>query len=365
MIRYRLRNINMTKSLRRGYFIYSSLVLLLFCSCKLPVDPQERDLVELERIWQHLSAYSIYTDRVPNEKKALSFDDPFTLVMSIQDTMHSPWRPTNDTFGIYYYSWEALYIKVFGPERNNDATYFRQLSNNTAYVHINSFSDSTYYEVLALTNSIRNIPNIILDLRNNGGGFVDICKYIVELFLPVNTPYLYEERREAISGGNFTTIQETVKTQYPDTSDWGGKKIALLINKRSASASEILAIALRVGMNSANLTIIGETSFGKGIGQYVFFFNTTSGGGLKLTGLRFKGVSGNDYIDIYHEKGIIPDNPFIGSFKEELIEAGKWLDPDFENTVDTLALNKVVADNITERMPRFIGCYKIAKLHEY
>ena len=364
----------MIKYSKKKFILCTLFIVPVFISCKLPVDPQKRDLVELERIWQHLSAYSIYTDRVPDEKAALSFDDPFTLVDSIQDTMHSPWETTNRTFGIYYYDWKILYDEIYGIRRGYPSVYFRKLSDNTAYFRIKSFEKftyyDTYYEMLDYTDSVKTLSNIILDLRYNGGGFVDVCKDIVELFLPVNMPYLYEERRESIGNGKFSTIQKIDTTLAPDTSDWGGKKIAILINKNSASAAEILAIALRCGMENNNLNIFGEKSFGKGIGQYAFLFNTTSGAGLKLTGLRFKGVSGNDDIDIYHEKGIIPDIFLPDStkplFREELMGAGKWLEPDFENTVNTAVLDIVKEDNFKrEGTPGSIGCYKIAKMPDF
>ena len=360
----------MNLSIRKHLLICVSLLVVLACSCKLPVDTKDGDLLELERIWQYSKAYSIYTDRVPDEKEALSFDYPKSLVISIQDTMLSPWDTTYRRIGRYYDDWKDLYEELYGPVRYYIPVYFKKLSNNTAYTHIWSFESPTYYEVLAFTDSIRGISNIILDLRYDGGGFVDICKYIIELILPVNTPYLYEERREEVSEGNFSTIAETVTTRAPDTTDWGGKKIALLINRGSASAAEILAVALKCGMVSNNLNIFGEKSFGKGIGQYAFLFNTTSGAGLKLTGLRFKGISVNDTID-YHEMGILPDVYSPDSTRtlyiNELLEAGKWLEPDFENTVDSLALSEVVKDNfnIPKHIPRLFGCYKIAETPDF
>lgn len=344
--------------LKRFSILCSSILLLLVCSCKLPLDTDERDLIELERIWQYSKAYSIYTDRVPEEKEALSFDNPSILVDSIQDTMHSPWDTTYRRFGLYYYNWKDLYDELYGATRAYPSVYFRKLSISTAYFRIKSFEGLTYLEMLFYTDSVENVPNIILDLRNNGGGFVDICKYIIELILPKDIPYIHEERREEV-GGNFNTVQEIITTRAPDTTNWGGKKIALLINRNTASASEILAIALKCGMESNNFYIVGERSFGKGIGQYAFLFNTTSGSGLKLTGLRFKGASGNDTIDVYHEKGIVPDSVYTGSFRGELIVAGTWLEPDFENTVDMNAFNQVVLDNSVERKPHYIGCYKI------
>lgn len=349
----------MNSAIKRSLLLCASLVAVIVCSCRLPIDTEERDLVELERIWQFSKAYSIYTDRVPEEKDALTYDNPFLLVMSIQDTMHSPWRPANDTFGLYYYDWKVLYREVFGESYRYPSVYFRRLSNSTAYFRIKSFDEFTHREMMYYTDSVTNVPNVILDLRNNGGGFVNVCEYIVELILSVNTPYLYKERREEVTEGKFITVAETITTEMADTMDWGGKRIALLINRYSASASEILAIALRSSMNSTTLNIIGEKSFGKGIGQYVFFFNTTSGGGLKLTSLRFKGVTGNDTIDVYHEKGIVPDTLYTGTFRGELLVAGTWLEPDFENTVDIQALDKVVTENSTERKPHYIGCYKI------
>ena len=142
-------------------------------------------------------------------------------------------------------------------------------SGNIGYIKIRSFgfsvSDSfkkLYDEIDPETN------NLIIDLRSNPGGYLNEAIKIADLFLPAN---------KAIVNVKYNDATEI--TQSEDDKSIQPGKIAILINKGSASASEILAAALKENLN--NVTIIGENSFGKGTVQELISYTDNSA--LKLT----------------------------------------------------------------------------------
>ncbi len=126
----------------------------------------------------------------------------------------------------------------------------------------------------------------ILDLRNNGGGYLNAAVDISSLFIP--------------SGPIVSTIDRagTRDTQSATGDDVGAKPLVLLVNRYTASASEITAGAIqdyRVG------TLVGEKTFGKGVVQSLY--KMANQGALKITTARYVTPKGRD---IQH-KGIVPD----------------------------------------------------------
>jgi len=106
-------------------------------------------------------------------------------------------------------------------------------------------------------------------------------------------------------------------------------------------------------MPSGSVYIIGEKSFGKAIGQVIF--HLLKDAGLRLTTLRFMPINGVNY----HEVGITPDLQYSGSFRDEIITAGKWLEPGFETAVNTAVLSAIVATDSTQQASPVRGYYKI------
>jgi hypothetical protein len=353
------------------------IIFLLLCMCKYTTAPEDHDLLEIERMWQYMSAYSIYQDRIPGESAALSFPTPGSLVLSIYDTMRSWADPTSSStvyYGRYYPDGKVLEDEISGVRKEVynpeifDPVFFEELTLSTAYILIPEFGRNTYNEMNALTGTIEGYPNLIIDLRDNHGGFIDICQDIIELFLYKNTKYLYVEYRTDISAnGNYATVEENWLTENDD-SGWEGKKIVILINSESASAAEIMTVALRDGCESNQIRIFGENlngkgnSYGKAIGQYIFLFYATSGAGLKLTGFRFKGTSGIDDKDNYHEKGIEPDSTIPNA--QLVPEALNWLESDHKNTIDSTAFRGIINYASKKRKSLYKGCYKIIDLKE-
>jgi carboxyl-terminal processing protease len=133
-----------------------------------------------------------------------------------------------------------------------------------------------------------NITSVILDLRNNPGGFLQSSVDIASDFLELGSIVVVEENSNG-EKNEFKTEKIGKLTNM---------KIVILINEGSASASEILAGALR---DQAGLTLVGETSFGKGTIQEPIQVNGNSG--LHITVARWLTPSGY----WVNEVGLVPD----------------------------------------------------------
>lgn len=177
------------------------------------------------------------------------------------------------------------------------------LENNIGYIEFNSFDDGCSKEFKNKLEELKkqNIKGLIIDIRGNGGGLVDealdIADYIIEkdktLLITVD-----KEQNEEITKAEIDPIINV--------------PVVLLMNKTSASASEILAGALK---DNGKVTIVGEKSYGKGVIQELLTLK--DGSGLKITT--------NEYYTPNHNKinkiGIIPDVEVVLSdeLKEKLV----------------------------------------------
>lgn len=161
------------------------------------------------------------------------------------------------------------------------------LKNNIGYIHITGFDTPTYNDFNKQYKELKKqgMSKLILDLRNNPGGLLSTSTEVVNTFL---------------DGGliMYTLDKQNNKQTINATKGADDVKIAVLVNKGSASASEIVAGALK---DRKRATIIGTQTFGKGIVQTVY--NMPDGEGLKLTTSAYYTPSG---VNI-HGKGIAPD----------------------------------------------------------
>lgn len=188
------------------------------------------------------------------------------------------------------------------------ATYreiFNKNDKKIGYIYIDKFSDTIYEQFYRDLNLIEeaNIDSLIIDLRNNTGGYLNEATSIAEIFL--------KEGKLIYSLENKLNKENTVD----ETNESRNYKIIVLINKGTASASEVLAAALKY---SYGATLIGIQSYGKGKVQRT----TTLGDGTmyKYTSARWLTPKG-DCID---EIGLTPDIEI--DLGEEYAN-----DPSFEN----------------------------------
>jgi len=153
------------------------------------------------------------------------------------------------------------------------------IDRHTGYIKIKSFGANTYAEmVMALAKlSQEEVEGLIIDLRDNTGGYLESAVQIINEFLPANKLIVYTEGRKS------------KRQEYRSDGHGSYQKIPLviLINEGSASAAEIFAGAIQ---DNDRGTIIGRRSFGKGLVQQQLSF--TDGSLIRLTIARYYTPSG-------------------------------------------------------------------------
>jgi hypothetical protein len=307
-----------------------ALTCLALLSCShYPIDSSGRDLYEMESVWQYLKTYCLWQDRVPTS--AFQYDSPEKMLDQINDTLR----------GKPYTCYEDSTCGACGDlsgqidNQSDDAIYWSSVSDSTMYLKIQAFTKETYQNflsaIIAMRAAHRDFRNMIIDLRDNGGGDIEATDSIIEAILPANTPYLVETYRkyDQESRRAQTVSDEIQVTKGPQLSTLQGKKYAVLVNGGSASASEMLTAALKDGFSQASsggdsVVIVGDTTWGKGIGQICIFRLYLQRSNLKITFMRMRGVT--ERIGDYHRKGIVPDVLCEDSQQPELI-ALKILEP--------------------------------------
>ncbi len=166
----------------------------------------------------------------------------------------------------------------------------KMLNDQIGYIAYYEFEGKADQEFEKALNRLmsQNAKGIIIDLRDNGGGWVKQACQVSDLFMDQGeTCYL------VYKGGN------EIHNEYPTSDGKADVPLVILLNENSASASEILAGALR---DCADATIVGTKSYGKGIVQGVWSVGT-NGAGLQMTVAEYFTPKGNKV----HEIGIAPD----------------------------------------------------------
>jgi carboxyl-terminal processing protease len=161
------------------------------------------------------------------------------------------------------------------------------LSGNIGYIAIGEWQDNTPEQFKALVEEFESegMESLIIDVRSNPGGLLDSVVEVLDYILPKGTVVYTEDKY----GQRKTYSSDADCLQYP---------MAVLINGNSASASEIFAGAIK---DYSYGTLIGTTTFGKGIVQSIF--TLPDGDALKVTTAKYFTPNGN-YI---HGVGIDPD----------------------------------------------------------
>lgn len=170
-----------------------------------------------------------------------------------------------------------------------ETVYGEMVTDTIAKVQITTFSENTSTELITILNDLQSkgMKGLVLDLRQNPGGLLNQAVAISSLFVPEGKVLFKVEDRD----GNI----EEVKSEQKENPDI---PLVVIIDKGSASASEILAGAVS---ESANVPLVGEKSFGKGTVQRAQDFS--DGSNMKYTTEKWLTPEGN-WI---HEKGIVPD----------------------------------------------------------
>lgn len=171
-----------------------------------------------------------------------------------------------------------------------DSVTFEIKDNNIAYFNVVRFGDDTAIVFSKLMKQMpKDTKGIIVDLRSNPGGYLDVAIDMASLMLPNGKTVVIEEGRD----GKRKNFYSRGEDEFAD------KKIVLLINEGSASASEILAGALKD--NKENVTLVGKKSYGKGSVQELLELPGETS--VKITVARWLTPKGEQI----NKKGINPD----------------------------------------------------------
>ncbi len=157
----------------------------------------------------------------------------------------------------------------------------------TGVIEITSFSEQTSTDFKKELTKLEEsgIEGLIIDVRGNPGGLLDSVEDMLKEFVPKDMPFLQIEDQQGEKEQHFSELE--VKKDYP---------ITVLIDEGSASASEILAVALK----ETGYNVVGTKSFGKGTVQQAVPLGEN--GMIKLTFYKWLSPEGN-WI---HEKGVKP-----------------------------------------------------------
>ena len=169
------------------------------------------------------------------------------------------------------------------------------VDGQTGYIRLEDFSETSHRELRSALEALREegLERLILDLRGNPGGPLDQAIKVSNEFLPRGDMIVYTRGRIANSDQDYHAREESEFTELP---------LVVLVNRNSASASEIVSGAIQ---DHDRGLIVGETTFGKALVQSVY--RVSHGAGLALTTARY-----------YTPSGRMIQRPWDGSFDEYL-----------------------------------------------
>lgn len=203
------------------------------------------------------------------------------------------------------------------PIKSVDASYM--LTDNLGYIKINRFAESTYKEFKRALDDLQDqgATQLAVDLRDNPGGFLGIAEQIVDEFLEDDKLILFTKNKTGKIEKSFATKR----------GDFEEGEVYILINERSASASEIVAGALQ---DNDKGTIVGRRSYGKGLVQREMSLG--DGSAVRLTVSRYYTPTGRS-IQRPYDKG--KSSVYYEDYFKRL-SSGEFEDAEQIETADSL-----------------------------
>lgn len=221
------------------------------------------------------------------------------------------------------------------------------INSTLGYIRVDRFARTTYEEFKHRLDELiaKGMTSLVLDLRGNPGGFMDIANQIVDEFLEEGKLIVFTKSKHG----------EIDKSYATDKGDFEHGKLYVLIDQNSASASEIVAGALQ---DNDKGTIVGRRSFGKGLVQQEMALG--DGSAVRLTTARYYTPTGrsiqkpyshsdqtnynNDYLERIHNGELLSrdsikvnDTLKYKTPKGKIVYGGGGIIPDVFVSIDTLS----------------------------
>ena len=250
--------------------------------------------------------------------KIFKIDDKFTDNMTVVEAVKliRGKKDTKVVLSIFRDDWEKpKEISIIRDTIQVPTLDWKMLDNNIAYIQLYNFYEKApflFYQA-AVSIVVKNPSGVILDLRDNPGGYLDAAINISSWFLERGKVVVTEE----FKGGEKQIFNSRANDFFK------GIPVVILINQGSASASEITAGALK---DQRGAKLVGEKSFGKGTVQELM--NLKDGAVAKITVAHWRMPSGQ----LIEKNGITPD--YEVKLTDEDIEAKK--DPQLDKAMEIL-----------------------------
>jgi carboxyl-terminal processing protease len=220
-----------------------------------------------------------------------------------------------------------------------DVPYYGMISDSTGYLILSKFTRTATIEVrkalIQLTDSL-GAKQIVFDLRGNGGGLLREAVNIVNLFVPKGEEVVSMKGKTPEWNNNYSTQNKALLPEIP---------LAILIDNKSASASEIVAGTLQ---DLDRAIIVGQESFGKGLVQQTK--KLAYGSRIKITVAKYYTASGRCVQRLhYGDRDVLGDakiqedstlQTFYTKNGRPVIE-GRGVIPDID--IETIKLNYVIS----------------------
>ncbi|NLA71157.1 MAG: S41 family peptidase [Clostridiaceae bacterium] len=224
-----------------------------------------------------------------DDRDALQFEDVAELAVYVRGEAGTPvtlvvYRPLEN---------REVTLTITRRAIKNASVRFRMLEQGVGYIHMTEFSDhaAENFENAVLDLMNQGAQHLVIDLRNNGGGYAHECVNMLDVLLPRVTVATIKGRED----GKVYEDQWKTKTAalVPDDMTY-----VILLNKYSASASELFSGAMR---DLKKAVIVGQTSYGKGVGTMMWQLEDNSA--VQITGFEYFLPNGGSVEEV----GLVPD----------------------------------------------------------
>lgn len=174
------------------------------------------------------------------------------------------------------------------------STVFSHIYQGVGVLQLNSFAQTSGEEVENHLKDMKaqGVQNLIIDLRDNGGGFLSAAQHIISCFVEDNDTVIFQSSQ--LNDDNMEYKRLAKVGYYPFD------KIVLLVNENSASASEVMVSSLK-GLYPEKCCVLGETTYGKGTVQITLPYK--DGSMIKYTTAQWLSCDGKSFDEV----GIKPD----------------------------------------------------------
>lgn len=344
----------------RLYKGFAGVITLFALICSIGCSPDIRtqmpDKVEFASVWQHLKVYSMYQNKIA--------DDPFSY-NSVSDMFNN----LGDTLKGETYTWYVTH-------KYRDTTPYWLAKSSASDVVVSKLTDSCCLLKIATFMEMSEIPvyeqfksalsivakykYIVLDLRNNTGGDLLTTDYVIEDMLPAGVSYIRTKERvlNPDNQGGYT-VDSVWYTKRAPRAEFLNKRFVVLVNGLTASASEVLALALKDGLGAP---MFGEKTYGKGIGQ--IHIQRRDRLWIRITCMHFYRINGS--VD-YHRIGITPDTPAAQLVSQGATEPDPYIYYAVKTLQPSVLKEQIAYPSLNQYAPvdTIGGMYKFADELEY